>query len=175
MRYENIDRGLSLGLFTLEFGGISVANSKVYAKLGNDTTRDLTQDTIYQHPAEKQCTWSPDLSNYVTKDELSGVSSYEAGYKTCTTSATISLSNAFDFIIICGRTYRPANTTWFIYSNIVTLSKCDIGHSTINYSSPSGVGKIINNITSISSKSISLTLQQAEGNTNYVCWISFYS
>ena len=44
---------------------ISVANSKVYCKLGNGTVRDLTQDTntVYTHPTTKQCTWNPDLSN----------------------------------------------------------------------------------------------------------------
>lgn len=127
----------------------------------------MTQDTIYQHPVEKQCTWSPDLSNYVTKDELGRSCNYEAGYKTCTTSATISLSNAFDFVVISGRAYRSDNGTWFIYSNIVTISKADIGRSTIAYSQPTGAGGLINRVTSVSSKSITVTLNGT--NTNYVC------
>ena len=47
----------------LTTGLIQVANSKVFCKLGNDTIRDLTQDTAYVHPESKQCDYSPDLSN----------------------------------------------------------------------------------------------------------------
>ena len=49
----------------LTTGLISVANNKVYCKLGNGTVRDLTQDndTVYTHPATKQCNYVPDLSN----------------------------------------------------------------------------------------------------------------
>lgn len=44
-----------------------------YIKYG-DSIRDLTQDndTIYTHPSTKQCNYSVDLSNYVTKDQLGG-------------------------------------------------------------------------------------------------------
>ena len=59
---------------SLETGGILVSQNHVYCKLGNNTIRDLTQDTIYTHPsskqcnytythpATKQCNYSPDLS-----------------------------------------------------------------------------------------------------------------
>lgn len=45
----------------------------MFAKLGNGTVRDLTLDTntIYTHPATKQCNYSIDTSNFVTKNELS--------------------------------------------------------------------------------------------------------
>lgn len=51
-------------------GLIQVANSKVFCKLGNSTVRDLTQDTVYVHPAEKQCNYSVDTSSFATKSEL---------------------------------------------------------------------------------------------------------
>ena len=37
---------------------------------------DLTKDTntVYTHPSEKQCSWEPNLSNYVTFDDLSNIS-----------------------------------------------------------------------------------------------------
>lgn len=120
----------------------------------------------------------PDLSNYATKDDLNGLGGsfkYEAGYKSCTTAATIFLDNAFDFVIISGRTYRGETGYWFIYENTVTISKVDLGRSNINYSKPTGTGSIITEVTSVSSKTISVSLAQATGNTNYVCWISFYS
>lgn len=49
----------------LTTGLIQVANNKVYCKLGNGSVRDLTQDTntIYTHPATKQCNYTPDLSS----------------------------------------------------------------------------------------------------------------
>ena len=64
-------------MFSLTRAQISVASSKVFCKLGNGVVRDLTQDndTVYVHPATKQCnyaythpttkqcTWNPDLSN----------------------------------------------------------------------------------------------------------------
>ena len=73
----------------LTHGLIQVANSKVFAKLGNGLVRDLTLDTntvythpttkqcnySYAHPTEKQCSYTPDLSNYATKADLSSVSS----------------------------------------------------------------------------------------------------
>ena len=39
---------------------IQVANSKVFAKLGNGTVRDLTLDTntVYTHPTAKQCNYA---------------------------------------------------------------------------------------------------------------------
>lgn len=44
-----------------------------YMKYGSGV-RDLTQDTntVYTHPAEKQCNYNVDLSNYVTKEQLGG-------------------------------------------------------------------------------------------------------
>ena len=41
--------------------------------MGNGTVRDLTLDTntVYTHPATKQCNYSIDTSNFVTKNELS--------------------------------------------------------------------------------------------------------
>ena len=44
---------------------IQVANTKVFARVGNGSTVDLTQDTntIYTHPTTKQCNYTPDLSN----------------------------------------------------------------------------------------------------------------
>jgi len=59
----------------------------VYTKLGNGNIRDLTLDTntdtvythpsykvcnySYTHPSEKQCNYSVDLSNYITRSEVS--------------------------------------------------------------------------------------------------------
>ena len=42
----------------LSTGQISVANNKVFCKLGNNEIRDLTQDTAYVHPATKQCNYT---------------------------------------------------------------------------------------------------------------------
>ena len=51
-----------------------VTPNHLYTKLGNGTIRDLTldtnTDTVYVHPAEKQCNYNVDLSNYVTKSDL---------------------------------------------------------------------------------------------------------
>lgn len=48
-----------------------MADSKVYAKLGNGTTRDLTLDSVYIHPNIKQCNYEPDLSNCIIKRSIS--------------------------------------------------------------------------------------------------------
>ena len=54
-------------LFVLKDGKILVCNNKVYAGANK---LDLTKDTVYVHPASKQCNYSVDLSNYATKAEL---------------------------------------------------------------------------------------------------------
>lgn len=43
----------------------------MFAKLGNGTVRDLTLDTntVYTHPSTKQCNYSVNTSNFVTKNE----------------------------------------------------------------------------------------------------------
>lgn len=46
-----------------------------YMKYGSgvrDLTLDTNTDTVYVHPSEKQCGYSVDLSNYVTKDQFGG-------------------------------------------------------------------------------------------------------
>ena len=43
---------------SLTTGLIQVANSKVFCKLGNGTVRNLCQDTVYTHPATKQCKYT---------------------------------------------------------------------------------------------------------------------
>ena len=48
-----------------------MADSKVYTKLGNGAVRDLTQDTIYNHPGTKQCNYEPDLSSCMIKTTIS--------------------------------------------------------------------------------------------------------
>ena len=50
---------------TLTHAQISVANSKVFCKLGNGTVRDLTLDTntIYTHPAAIQCNAATEINS----------------------------------------------------------------------------------------------------------------
>ena len=56
MKLKSLLECPSLSRF-LTTGLISVANNKVYCKLGNGTVRDLTLDTntVYTHPTTKQC------------------------------------------------------------------------------------------------------------------------
>ena len=68
--HKKIPLPLKGGEYFLTPGLISVSNNHVYCKLRNDNVKDLTQDTVYNHPTEKQCKYEPDLSNYVTKDEI---------------------------------------------------------------------------------------------------------
>ena len=51
---------------------ISVSNNHVYCALKSGTVKDLTASG-YVHPTTKQCTWTPDLSNYATKADLEEV------------------------------------------------------------------------------------------------------
>lgn len=85
--------------FALEVGGISVSNSKVYCKLGNNTIRDLTQDTIYTHPATKQCNYSPDLSGCLqgTAFTYNITANYQAITFNGVDSVYIALNNAPNF------------------------------------------------------------------------------
>ena len=47
-----------------------ICNNKVYA---GKNKLDLTKDTVYKHPSTKQCNYSIDTSNFVTKTELNKV------------------------------------------------------------------------------------------------------
>ena len=40
--------------------------NNVYCGVGNGTVKNL----VYTHPADKQCNYSVDTSNFVTKDEI---------------------------------------------------------------------------------------------------------
>ena len=67
---------------TLNKAGIVCSNSKVFA--GTDSIVELAKTSDipeqYVHPQEKQCNYEPDLSNYATKDEVSGMSLIQSGY-----------------------------------------------------------------------------------------------
>ena len=56
------------GVKLLTNGKIIVTPNHVYA---GQNKLDLTKDTVYRHPSSKQCNYYVDLSNYVTKSELS--------------------------------------------------------------------------------------------------------
>ena len=66
---------------TLNKAGIVCSNSKVFA--GTDSIVELAKTSDipeqYVHPQEKQCNYEPDLSNYATKDEVSGMSLIASG------------------------------------------------------------------------------------------------
>ena len=118
----------------------------------------------------------PDLSNYVTQDQFGSQLKIERGNKVLTSNTTtITLANAFDFICIMGRAYRPENGRYFIYSNDVVLTSFDVGKSTTYWTQPSGAGSFISKINSIGDKTISLTISYVSDNTNYLAWASFYS
>lgn len=51
-------------------GKLMICNNKVYA---GKNLLDLTKDTVYIHPTTKQCNYSIDTSNFVTKTELNKV------------------------------------------------------------------------------------------------------
>lgn len=76
----------------LTAGKIVVGNNKAW--IGPNGV-ELTKDTIYSHPTNKQCNYEPDLSNYATKDDLASVSNVVDGvalkaYTTLTCPQTIS-------------------------------------------------------------------------------------
>lgn len=60
----------------LTAGKIVVGNNKAW--IGPNGV-ELTKDTIYSHPTNKQCNYEPDLSNYATKDDLASVSNVVDG------------------------------------------------------------------------------------------------
>ena len=78
------------GDFTVSLtqGQISVANSKVYAKLGNGTVRDLTLDTntVYRHPSTKQCSWTPSSTGAKATQIYSGTLSLTSSSGSTTSS-----------------------------------------------------------------------------------------
>ena len=59
--------------YSLGNGKLMITPNHVYA---GENRIDLTKDTntVYTHPSEKQCSWEPNLSNYVTFDDLSNIS-----------------------------------------------------------------------------------------------------
>ena len=81
---------------------IQVANSKVFAKLGNGAVRDLTLDTntVYTHPTTKQCTWEPTVNMSWTKLFDGWLSSSES---------IIDISPYNDVIMFFIPGYREAN------------------------------------------------------------------
>lgn len=66
----------------------------MFAKLGNGTVRDLTLDTntVYTHPATKQCTWNPDLSNYMVAKTISKTKAFSASGRTSTITEVLSVA-----------------------------------------------------------------------------------
>ena len=68
-------------IICLTHGLIQVANSKVFAKLGNGTVRDLTLDTntVYTHPTTKQCNYSVSVINNLTSSSTTAALSANQG------------------------------------------------------------------------------------------------
>lgn len=60
----------------LAAGKIVVGNNKAW--IGPNGV-ELTKDTIYSHPTNKQCNYEPDLSDYATKEDLASVSNVVDG------------------------------------------------------------------------------------------------
>ena len=79
---------------TLTPGKIQVSNSKVFAKLGNGTVRDLTLDTntVYTHPSTIQCSASTEISSL-----KSSVSSGKAQIASAITGKGVSTSSTASF------------------------------------------------------------------------------
>lgn len=56
-----------------------MANNKVYCKTMSGTVKDLTQDTVYTHPQEKQCAWEPDSAGSIVLSRIVSESDISAG------------------------------------------------------------------------------------------------
>ena len=104
---------------TLNKAGIVCSNSKVFA--GTDSVVELAKTSdipaqyvhpqekqcnySYTHPAEKQCNYEPDLTNYVTKEEMesAGGAKFVIGNATIDSynEFTISFSSAFNVVWLC--------------------------------------------------------------------------
>ena len=84
---------------SLTQGQMSIALSKVFAKLGGGTVCNL----VYTHPSDKQCNYSPDLSGYATKSELSKLEQKIAlgyiGFSSPVLGARIRIGG-FDYVIV---------------------------------------------------------------------------
>lgn len=129
-----------------------MANSKVYAKLGNGIVRDLTQDndTIYvhpavkqcsysyEHPSEKQCDYEPDLSDYITRDEFesSGGANLIIGsvLTVSNNKFTISFSKAFNAVWICPVNDVISNSRYVYQPIMITNDEISTSKSVYCYS-----------------------------------------
>lgn len=80
----------------LTTGLLSVANSKVFCKLGNGTVADLTEigGSTYVHPTTKQCNYSVDIVDNLTTASSTSALSAKQGQELNTRLA--SLENAID-------------------------------------------------------------------------------
>ena len=80
----------------LTTGLLSVANSKVFCKLGNGTVADLTEigGSTYVHPATKQCNYSVNIVNNLTTN--SSTSALSAAQGVDLDARLSALENAID-------------------------------------------------------------------------------
>ena len=134
---------------------------------------DLTKDTSYIHPTNKQCNYEPDLSNYATKEELETVkgmievSARIVETKGLQVSGSSSNNNATytvaecDYIILYGKSDES------IYS---AKSVCYKGGSA--YVSALITGGVYNSLVSLSSNGKTLTVKAATNQMelSYICY-----
>lgn len=94
------DNSLLIFAFSLLNGKIIVCNNKVYA---GSNKLDLTKDTIYTHPATKQCNYSVNTSDFATVSQLADLEKKiaigNAGLGTPVLGARIRLGG-FDYVIV---------------------------------------------------------------------------
>ena len=107
---------------SLTKGQISVANSKVYAKLGDGSVANM----IYTHPTTKQCNYSVDTSAFATKTELENLEKKIAlgsvGFSSPVLGARIRIGG-FDYVIV----HIDARIVYVIIEVIPSLTQFSSG------------------------------------------------
>lgn len=143
--------------------------------------RNLCQDTVYVHPTAKQCNYSPDLSNYITKADLNNFDMYSKAYtllqqyditsKTffdnrTSTSFVNDFATTVDVLPLLPKRSHMLKITADAYTSTHTMSgSLHTGNNVFCAAASGGVGFSINASgggTSISAKNITLSSLRVE-------------